>query len=100
MAEPLPAAAPKLNTAKQDVTKPVMKINANFDQRVMLHTDEIPWRDSPMPGVSRRPLDRIGDEIAKYVQTFLSQPDFGLFRETLAAASVDTLGWDNTYRRG
>lgn len=65
MAEPLPAAAPKLNTAKQDVTKPVMKINANFDQRVMLHTDEIPWRDSPMPGVSRRPLDRIGDEIAR-----------------------------------
>ena len=65
MAEPLRAAAPKLNIAKQGVTKPVMKINANFHQRVMLHTDEIPWRDSPMPGVSRRPLDRIGDEIAR-----------------------------------
>ncbi len=42
-----------------------MRINADFDQRVVLHADEIPWRDSPMPGVSRRPLDRIGDEVAR-----------------------------------
>ena len=42
-----------------------MKINANFDERIVLHADEIEWRDSPMPGVSRRPLDRIGDEVAR-----------------------------------
>ncbi len=42
-----------------------MRINADFDQRVVLHADEIPWRDSPMPGVIRRPLDRIGDEVAR-----------------------------------
>ena len=42
-----------------------MHINADFDQRVVLHTDEIAWRDSPMPGVTRRPLDRIGDEVAR-----------------------------------
>jgi anti-sigma factor ChrR (cupin superfamily) len=42
-----------------------MKINADFDKRVVLHADEIPWRSSPMPGVSRRPLDRIGDEVAR-----------------------------------
>jgi anti-sigma factor ChrR (cupin superfamily) len=42
-----------------------MMINANFDERVVLHADDIAWRDSPMPGVSRRPLDRIGDEIAR-----------------------------------
>lgn len=42
-----------------------MRINADFDQRVVLHADEIPWRDSPIPGVSRRPLDRIGDEVAR-----------------------------------
>lgn len=42
-----------------------MKINADFDRRVVLHADEIDWRDSPMPGVSRRPLDRIGDEVAR-----------------------------------
>jgi quercetin dioxygenase-like cupin family protein len=42
-----------------------MKINADFDQRVVVHADEIEWRPSPMPGVSRRPLDRIGDEVAR-----------------------------------
>ncbi len=42
-----------------------MKINADFDERVVLHADDIEWRDSPMPGVSRRPLDRIGDEVAR-----------------------------------
>lgn len=42
-----------------------MKINANFDQRVLLHADEIDWAPSPITGVSRRPLDRIGDEVAR-----------------------------------
>jgi anti-sigma factor ChrR (cupin superfamily) len=42
-----------------------MKINADFDKRVLLHADEIDWRASPMPGVSRRPLDRRGDEVAR-----------------------------------
>lgn len=42
-----------------------MKINADFDQRVLLHADRIDWMASPMPGVSRRPLDRIGDEVAR-----------------------------------
>ncbi len=42
-----------------------MKINADFDVRVVLHADDIDWRASPMPGVSRRPLDRIGDELAR-----------------------------------
>lgn len=42
-----------------------MLINANFDRRVLLHADEIPWQASPMPGVARRPLDRIGGEVAR-----------------------------------
>lgn len=42
-----------------------MKINADFDQRVVLHADEIDWAPSPIQGVSRRPLDRIGDEVAR-----------------------------------
>ena len=43
----------------------MMKINADFDQRVLLHADQIDWMASPMPGVSRRPLDRIGGEVAR-----------------------------------
>ena len=42
-----------------------MKINADFEQRVVVHSAQMPWLDSPMPGVSRRPLDRVGDEVAR-----------------------------------
>ena len=42
-----------------------MKINANFDERVALRTDEIDWVPSPMQGVDRRMLDRIGGEVAR-----------------------------------
>lgn len=42
-----------------------MDLNADFGTRVVLHGDEIEWRDSPMAGVSRRMLDRIGDEVAR-----------------------------------
>ncbi len=52
-----------------------MRINAEFDQRVLLHADDIAWLDSPMPGVSRRPLDRIGDEVARATSIVRYAPD-------------------------
>ena len=42
-----------------------MRINADFNQRVVVHSEQMDWVDSPMPGVSRRPLDRVGDEVAR-----------------------------------
>ncbi|UTW54800.1 cupin domain-containing protein [Kordiimonas sp. SCSIO 12610] len=42
-----------------------MKINADFDQRVVVHSEQEEWIKSPMPGVYRRPLDRVGDEVAR-----------------------------------
>ena len=42
-----------------------MKINADFSQRVVVHADEVAWQPSPMAGVDRRPLDRIGGEVAR-----------------------------------
>ena len=42
-----------------------MKINADFSERVQLDTGEMPWTPSPMAGVDRRPLDRIGGEVAR-----------------------------------
>ena len=42
-----------------------MELNADFTKRVLLHTGDIPWKASPMPGVDRRMLDRIGDEVAR-----------------------------------
>lgn len=41
------------------------KINADFSQRIIVHSHQLDWLDSPMPGVSRRPLDRVGDEVAR-----------------------------------
>ena len=42
-----------------------MEINANFDERAAVHSDKEPWVPSPMKGVDRRMLDRIGDEVAR-----------------------------------
>ena len=42
-----------------------MQINADFSQRSLLHTPDIEWQDSPMKGVRRRVLDRVGNEVAR-----------------------------------
>jgi hypothetical protein len=42
-----------------------MELNADFSQRVAIHAATLPWVPSPMAGVDRRMLDRIGDEVAR-----------------------------------
>ena len=42
-----------------------MELNADFSERVVVHSDQIEWVASPMPGVDRRMLDRIGGEVAR-----------------------------------
>ncbi|MCB2135841.1 MAG: cupin domain-containing protein [Rhodobacteraceae bacterium] len=42
-----------------------MELNADFAKRVVVHSETLDWRPSPMPGVDRRMLDRIGDEVAR-----------------------------------
>lgn len=42
-----------------------MRINADFDQRAVVHAGRLDWIPSPMPGVDRRMLDRIGEEVAR-----------------------------------
>lgn len=41
------------------------RINADFNQRVVIYPENYQWVDSPMPGVERMMLDRIGDEVAR-----------------------------------
>jgi anti-sigma factor ChrR (cupin superfamily) len=43
----------------------MMQLNANFTQRALIRPADSPWLASPMPGVERRMLDRIGDEVAR-----------------------------------
>ena len=42
-----------------------MKLNADLSQRVVVQSHDLPWVDSPLPGVHRRLLERDGEEVAR-----------------------------------
>lgn len=42
-----------------------MELNADFSRRAVVHAARLEWVPSPMPGVDRRMLDRIGGEVAR-----------------------------------
>jgi hypothetical protein len=42
-----------------------MDLNADFATRAAVHAARLDWTPSPIPGVDRRMLDRIGDEVAR-----------------------------------
>jgi ChrR Cupin-like domain len=42
-----------------------MHLNADFSKRVAVHAARLDWVPSPIAGVERRMLDRIGDEVAR-----------------------------------
>ena len=52
-----------------------MELNADFSQRVAVHAANLPWIPSPMAGVERRMLDRIGDEVARATSIVRYAPD-------------------------
>src|SRR6516165_9555036 len=42
-----------------------LKLNADFSKRAVVHAATLDWTASPVPGVERRMLDRIGEEVAR-----------------------------------
>ena len=42
-----------------------MNLNSDFNARAAVHAARLDWKPSPIPGVDRRMLDRIGDEVAR-----------------------------------
>jgi hypothetical protein len=42
-----------------------MELNADFSRRAVVHAAQMDWVPSPIAGVDRRMLDRIGDEVAR-----------------------------------
>jgi anti-sigma factor ChrR (cupin superfamily) len=44
---------------------PVPNLNDDFAQRVVSHAANAEWSPSPLPGVERRMLDRVGAEVAR-----------------------------------
>ena len=51
-----------------------MRLNANFSERVVIRPDDYAWVSSPMPGVERMMLDRVGDEVARATSLVRYQP--------------------------
>jgi anti-sigma factor ChrR (cupin superfamily) len=57
-----------------------MQLNSDFSQRAAVHAAQLPWVPSPMAGVERRMLDRVGAEVARatslvrYAQDSLFSP--------------------------
>jgi anti-sigma factor ChrR (cupin superfamily) len=52
-----------------------MELNADFKKRAIVQSDKIDWVASPMPGVDRRMLDRIGGEVARATSIVRYAPD-------------------------
>jgi anti-sigma factor ChrR (cupin superfamily) len=52
-----------------------MDLHSDFSQRIVLHSDEMPWQHSPVAGVDRRMLDRIGGEVARATTIVRFAPD-------------------------
>lgn len=42
-----------------------MQLHADLTQRAVVASDQLPWRDSPVPGITRRLLERDGGEVAR-----------------------------------
>ena len=53
-----------------------MKLNADFSQRAVIHAARRAWTPSPVAGVERRMLDRIGEEVARATSIVRYAPRF------------------------
>ena len=49
-------------------------MNADFSERVVLDTEGMQWIASPQPGVHRKMLDRIGEEVARATSIVRYEP--------------------------
>jgi len=48
-----------------------MDLNTDFKSRIVIHSAQMQWQESPMPGVLRRGLDHIGNEAAARATTIV-----------------------------
>ena len=48
-----------------------MEHNADFTARTVVHAESLDWIESPMKGVHRRLLDRVGGEVARATSCLL-----------------------------
>ena len=52
----------------------MMKLRSDFARREVVYTRDLPWSPSPLLGVERRMLDRVGDELARATSIVRYEP--------------------------
>lgn len=50
-------------------------LNSNLDEKAVVCSSDQPWIPSPRPGVLRRPMYRLGDEVARATSVVRYEPD-------------------------
>ncbi len=73
-----------------------MEINADFSAFVRTDSNLLPWTPSPMPGVDRRMLDRIGAEVAR-ATTIVRYAADSTFSEHTHGGGEEFLVLDGTF---
>lgn len=68
----MPWVVKALEQVKREI---IMQINSDFDLRAAVHGAHTQWLESPMKGVFRRPLDRVGAEIARATTIVRYEPN-------------------------
>ena len=59
-----------------------MELNADFSRRAVVHAARLDWTPSPIAGVERRMLDRIGEEVARATSIVRYAPQSRFSRHT------------------
>lgn len=73
-----------------------MHINADLSQRIVIPTSELAWQRSPVAGVERKYLDRIGDEVARASSIVKYSPD-AVFTEHAHSGGEEILVLEGTF---
>ena len=67
-----------------------MRLNADFSKRVVIRPEDYDWVASPMPGVERMMLDRIGDEVARATSLVRYAPNSTFSRRSTYSPAISS----------
>ena len=73
-----------------------MRLNSDFTIRTVIEPKDYHWVESPMPGVSRMMLDRIGDEVARATSLVKYESD-SVFSSHVHGGGEEILVLDGTF---
>ena len=70
-----------------------MELNADFSRRAVVHAASLAWTPSPIDGVERRMLERIGGEVARATSIVRYAPRSRFSPHTHGGGEVPGAGW-------